>query len=240
MARRRAGRARRVGGGRGGPGGGRRGDPRRRRRADAGARRRDRADDRPRRRRVRRRGRGAARARGPLGAFRPDVLGRRRHGARRCSCRTPAGSCSKGIDRAIDAVVATRGGAPRHDLRSAARTGSTPSRPRSAGSSPAGRSSSTARATRVARALERNRVGQLSGTVGTYAAVEPEVERIACERLGLEPDPLSTQVIARDRHAELLGALALCADVARAVRRRDPAPRAHRGARGRGAVRPRG
>jgi adenylosuccinate lyase len=64
---------------------------------------------------------------------------------------------------------------------------------------------------RVGRALEANRVGQLSGTVGTYAQVEPEVERIACERLGLEPDPLSTQVIARDRHAELLGALALCA-----------------------------
>jgi adenylosuccinate lyase len=64
---------------------------------------------------------------------------------------------------------------------------------------------------RLTRALEANRVGQLSGTVGTYAAVDPEVERIACERLGLEPDPLSTQVIARDRHAELLGALALLA-----------------------------
>ena len=62
---------------------------------------------------------------------------------------------------------------------------------------------------RLARALETNRVGQLSGTVGTYAQVEPEVERVACERLGLEPDPLSTQVIARDRHAELLSALAL-------------------------------
>jgi len=64
---------------------------------------------------------------------------------------------------------------------------------------------------RLARALETNRVGQLSGTVGTYAQVEPEVERIACERLGLEPDPLSTQVIARDRHAELLSTLALTA-----------------------------
>jgi adenylosuccinate lyase len=64
---------------------------------------------------------------------------------------------------------------------------------------------------RVVRALETNRVGQLSGTVGTYAQVEPEVERNACERLGLEPDPLSTQVIARDRHAELLAALALVA-----------------------------
>ncbi len=64
---------------------------------------------------------------------------------------------------------------------------------------------------RLVRALEANRVGQLSGTVGTYAQVEPEVERIACERLGLEPDSLSTQVIARDRHAELLTTLALCA-----------------------------
>jgi adenylosuccinate lyase len=64
---------------------------------------------------------------------------------------------------------------------------------------------------RVAQALETNRVGQLSGTVGTYAQLEPEVERIACDRLGLEPDPLSTQVIARDRHAELLSALALAA-----------------------------
>jgi adenylosuccinate lyase len=47
--------------------------------------------------------------------------------------------------------------------------------------------------------------------VGTYAGLDPEVERIACERLGLDPDPLSTQVIARDRHAELLSALALVA-----------------------------
>jgi adenylosuccinate lyase len=64
---------------------------------------------------------------------------------------------------------------------------------------------------RVERALEACRVGQLSGTVGTYAALDPEVERIACERLGLEPDPVSTQVISRDRHAELLSALAICA-----------------------------
>src|SRR5262245_20981032 len=65
--------------------------------------------------------------------------------------------------------------------------------------------------TRLTRALETNRVGQLSGTVGTYAAVDPEVERIACERLGLEPEPVSTQVVARDRHAELLSTLALVA-----------------------------
>ncbi len=64
---------------------------------------------------------------------------------------------------------------------------------------------------RVERALEGCRVGQFSGTVGTYAAIDPEVERLACEVLGLEPEPVSTQVIARDRHAELLQALALTA-----------------------------
>jgi adenylosuccinate lyase len=64
---------------------------------------------------------------------------------------------------------------------------------------------------RLARALEGVRVGKLSGAVGTYAAIDPEVERIACERLGLEPDPVSTQVVSRDRHAELLATLALVA-----------------------------
>ncbi len=64
---------------------------------------------------------------------------------------------------------------------------------------------------RVAGALERMRVGKLSGVVGTYAATDPELERIACERLGLEPEPASTQVLQRDRHAELLTALAVVA-----------------------------
>jgi adenylosuccinate lyase len=64
---------------------------------------------------------------------------------------------------------------------------------------------------RLRRTLEGVRVGKLSGAVGNYAATDPEVERIACERLGLEPEPVSTQVVARDRHADLLGALALVA-----------------------------
>jgi adenylosuccinate lyase len=64
---------------------------------------------------------------------------------------------------------------------------------------------------RLAAALETMRVGKLSGAVGTYAATDPELERIACERLGLEPDPVSTQIVQRDRHAELLAALALVA-----------------------------
>jgi adenylosuccinate lyase len=64
---------------------------------------------------------------------------------------------------------------------------------------------------RVGRALEGMRVGKLSGAVGTYAATDPELERLACERLGLEPAPTSTQVLQRDRHAELLAALAIVA-----------------------------
>jgi adenylosuccinate lyase len=64
---------------------------------------------------------------------------------------------------------------------------------------------------RLARALEGIRVGKLSGAVGTYAATDPELERIVCERLGLEPAPSSTQILQRDRHAELLAALAVLA-----------------------------
>jgi adenylosuccinate lyase len=64
---------------------------------------------------------------------------------------------------------------------------------------------------RVARAVAGLRVGKLSGAVGQYAAVDPEVERLACERLGLEPAPSSTQILQRDRHAELLAALAVLA-----------------------------
>ena len=64
---------------------------------------------------------------------------------------------------------------------------------------------------RLREALERMRVGKLSGAVGTYAATEPELERLACERLDLEPEPVSTQVLPRDRHAGLLTALALVA-----------------------------
>ena len=64
---------------------------------------------------------------------------------------------------------------------------------------------------RLGCAIEGLRVAKLSGAVGTYAATDPEVERIACERLGLEPAPSSTQILQRDRHAELLSALALLA-----------------------------
>src|SRR5213593_3059353 len=64
---------------------------------------------------------------------------------------------------------------------------------------------------RIERALDGMRVGKLSGAVGTYSATDPELERIACERLGLEPAPTSTQILQRDRHAEVLTALGVLA-----------------------------
>lgn len=54
-------------------------------------------------------------------------------------------------------------------------------------------------------------VGKVSGAVGTYANVDPRVEALACEKLGLSPDTASTQVISRDRHAEYVQQLALLA-----------------------------
>ncbi len=53
--------------------------------------------------------------------------------------------------------------------------------------------------------------GQLSGPVGTHASVDPRVERHVCEALGLEVDPVSTQVVARDRHSAYMNALAVAA-----------------------------
>ncbi len=67
------------------------------------------------------------------------------------------------------------------------------------------------RAAAVRAALETMRVGKLSGAVGTYSATDPEVERTACESLGLEPAEASTQILQRDRHAGLLSALAVAA-----------------------------
>ncbi|MEM7788739.1 MAG: adenylosuccinate lyase [Bacteroidota bacterium] len=58
-------------------------------------------------------------------------------------------------------------------------------------------------------AAEAVRVGKLSGAVGTFANIPPEVERLTCERLGLKPAPISTQVLPRDLHAQYLGVLAL-------------------------------
>jgi adenylosuccinate lyase len=64
---------------------------------------------------------------------------------------------------------------------------------------------------RVQRAREAVRVGKISGAVGTFAHLDPSIEAAVCARLQLEPAPISSQVIQRDRHAELLSALAITA-----------------------------
>lgn len=62
-------------------------------------------------------------------------------------------------------------------------------------------------------ALAQIKVGQISGPVGTYSNVSPEVEKITCKELGLEPARISTQVIARDIHASFIQSLAMIASV---------------------------
>jgi len=64
-------------------------------------------------------------------------------------------------------------------------------------------------AQRLERAFAQAAVGAVSGAVGTYSATSPDFEARVLARLGLEREPVSTQVVARDRHAELLEAIAL-------------------------------
>jgi adenylosuccinate lyase len=64
---------------------------------------------------------------------------------------------------------------------------------------------------RFERSAEEMRVGKLSGAVGTFAHLEPEFEEKICRRLGLEPAPISSQVIQRDRHAYYVATLATIA-----------------------------
>jgi adenylosuccinate lyase len=64
-------------------------------------------------------------------------------------------------------------------------------------------------AERLERAFAQASVGAISGAVGTYSATSPDFEERVLQRLGLEREPVSTQVVARDRHAELLSAIAL-------------------------------
>jgi adenylosuccinate lyase len=64
---------------------------------------------------------------------------------------------------------------------------------------------------RLLTARDEVAVGKVSGPVGTHSSVDPRVEVYVCSKLGLRPDPASTQVVARDRHAAFMYALAMCA-----------------------------
>jgi len=63
---------------------------------------------------------------------------------------------------------------------------------------------------RIRQARENIRYGKISGAVGTYANTSPEIEKKVCDILGLKPSPASTQVLQRDRHAQLVSTLAIC------------------------------
>ena len=65
--------------------------------------------------------------------------------------------------------------------------------------------------TRLAQAREMIAVGKISGPVGTHATVSPSIEARACRRLGIEPAPVSNQIVQRDRHAQFVTTLALIA-----------------------------
>ncbi|MEM9118198.1 MAG: adenylosuccinate lyase, partial [Cyanobacteria bacterium P01_F01_bin.56] len=64
---------------------------------------------------------------------------------------------------------------------------------------------------RLSHLEDKVAVGKISGAVGTYANVDPRIESLACQKMGLRPDTASTQVISRDIHAEFMNALALLA-----------------------------
>ena len=64
---------------------------------------------------------------------------------------------------------------------------------------------------RIQDAIDDIAYGKLSGAVGTFSNIAPQVETIVCEKLGLKPDPISTQIIQRDRHAYYMSAIAICA-----------------------------
>jgi adenylosuccinate lyase len=115
-----------------------------------------------------------------------------------------------GLERAVEAIV--RRAEEHRETTTIGRTHGVHAEPTTFGLKLAGWAFALDRdRTRLGHALEGMRVGKLSGAVGTYSSTDPEVERLTCERLGLEPEPSATQVVQRDRHAELLSALALIA-----------------------------
>ena len=152
----------------------------------------------------------ARRARGALRACRPHLLRRSRHllqraaGARRRPAarrsRRPAGGAG---DSAPSSTSSPR--------PSAAATASTPSRPPSASSWRRPMPSSRAPGSACVRARAEVATCALSGAVGTFANVDPRVEAYVAGKLGLTPEPISTQVIPRDRHAMYFATLAVIA-----------------------------
>ncbi len=143
----------------------------------------------------------------PLDPLWPDVVGRPRHGTRAPASRgrrdRPGGGRAYRealIERALE----------HRDTLCVGRTHGVHAEPTTFGLRLAGFAFEADRnLRRLERAFEGVRIGKLSGAVGTYASVRPSVERRVMEALGLRAEDVSTQVVPRDRHAELLGAIAL-------------------------------
>ena len=90
--------------------------------------------------------------------------------------------------------------------------------------------------TRLKAARENIATGAISGAVGTFANIDPAVEEYVCEKLGLKPEPVSTQVIPRDRHAEFFAVLAIIASSMERIAVEVRHLAAHRSPRSRGIL----
>jgi adenylosuccinate lyase len=163
---------------------------------------------RSRRRRVRRCARGVGRRARALDPLRPDLLRRARHGARAAAPRRRRDLILAGA-RELVAALSARAREHAQTL-CVGRTHGIHAEPTTFGLKLAGFAFEAQRnVERLERAFADVAVGAISGAVGTHAGHSPAYEARVLARLGLDREPISTQVVARDRHAELLGAIAL-------------------------------
>ena len=144
------------------------------------------------------------RARGSLPAPRPDQQRRRRHRPGAPAARGRASCCSRDADRLLAALIA-RARAEAGTVMMG-RTHSVHAEPTTFGLKLAGWAFEVDRGrTRLAAAVDEIATGKISGPVGTYSHLGPELEAEVLADLGLRADPVSTQIVQRDRHAALAG-----------------------------------
>ena len=151
-----------------------------------------------------------------LGALRPDVVGRAGHGARAAAPRRERPPARRGSSACWRSPSAWR--SRNRDVVMAGRTHGVVAEPTSFGHKVALWAFELDRdRDRLRRARETVSVGAISGAVGTYAQVDPRVEEEVCAKLGLRAAEASSQIVARDRHAELMAALAITASTLDAI-----------------------
>ena len=159
---------------------------------------------------------GLGRTGGALGALRPDLLRRAGHGARAAAARRvrPPARTARAAARRSPSAWRSRN----RDVVMAGRTHGVVAEPTSFGHKVALWAFELDRdRDRLRRARETVSVGAISGAVGTYAQVDPRVEEEVCAKLGLRAAEASSQIVARDRHAELMAALAITASTLDAI-----------------------